>query len=106
MYITRFRISFFVNAIYHLSIHGIHVSQFQNLSEVTGFVLSILFILDVLTITLICIIYIMQSRSGMLQNSMYLLTSPVGAAIISVGFIYSLFIKKGENRVARKRISS
>lgn len=73
-----------------------YVSQFQSLSEVTGFVLSILFILDVLTITLICIIYIMQSRSGMLQNSMYLLTSPIGAAIISVGFIYSLFTKKGK----------
>jgi glycosyltransferase involved in cell wall biosynthesis len=70
------------------------INQIKNLSNIAIDVLLVLFFIDLMVITLLGIVYVLQSRWGLLQNPLYALVSPIGAMIVAVGFMYPFFVKR------------
>ena len=70
------------------------ISQIENLSDVAITSLLMLFVVDLVVITLVSIIYIIQSKFGLFQSPLYALVSFLGAIVVAVGLIYAFLVEK------------
>ena len=71
------------------------ISQIENLSDVAvNSSLLILFVIDLVVIMLVGVIYVIQSKFGLLQSPLYALVSFPGAIVVAAGLMYAFLVEK------------